>query len=189
MVSLYEPTIEERVEIHPILLALGIIVAITPEGLPVTLTLSLARAVQRLATRGVLCKRLSIVETLGNVSVICTDKSGTLTKNQMTVREVWVARQKLQVSGVGYEPKGQYQPNPLGTLYEKDLNALLEAAMSCNNARVNPPSPEHPTWTRVWPSNRSRAEVAAMKAGIEENSLTCCIRARMSFRSTHAANG
>ena len=80
LVSLYEPTIEERVEIHPILLALGIIVAITPEGLPVTLTLSLARAVQRLATRGVLCKRLSIVETLGNVSVICTDKSGTLTR-------------------------------------------------------------------------------------------------------------
>ena len=171
LVSLYEPTIEERVEIHPILLALGIIVAITPEGLPVTLTLSLARAVQRLATRGVLCKRLSIVETLGNVSVICTDKSGTLTQNQMTVREVWVARQKLQVSGVGYEPKGQYQPNPLGTLYEKDLNALLEAAMSCNNARVNPPSPEHPTWTSLGDQTEAALKVAAMKAGIEEDSL------------------
>ena len=79
LISFYEPTVKQHININPILLALGIIVAITPEGLPITLTLSLARAVQRLTTRGVLCKRLSIVETLGNVSVICTDKSGTLT--------------------------------------------------------------------------------------------------------------
>ena len=152
-------------------MALGIIVAITPEGLPVTLTLSLARAVQRLTTRGVLSKRLSIVETLGNVSVICTDKSGTLTQNQMTVREVWVARQKLQVSGAGYDPIGQYQPNPSGTPFEQDLDALLEAAMSCNNARINPPSPEHPTWTSLGDQTEAALKVAAMKADIEEDSV------------------
>ena len=168
LISLYEPNVSERIE-HPILLALGIIVAITPEGLPVTLTLSLARAVQRLTTRGVLSKRLSIVETLGNVSVICTDKSGTLDSNQMTVREVWVARQKLQVSGTGYEPKGQYQPNPSGVSFERDLNTLLTAAMCCNNARINPPSPEHPTWTSLGDQTEAALKVAAMKAGIEED--------------------
>lgn len=172
LVSVYEPNVKERIEIPPILLALGIIVAITPEGLPVTLTLSLARAVQRLTTRGVLSKRLSIVETLGNVSVICTDKSGTLTQNQMTVREAWVAQQKLQISGVGYEPKGQYQPTPAGKLFEMDLNNLLEAAMSCNNSRINPPSPEHPTWTSLGDQTEAALKVAAMKAGIQEESVS-----------------
>jgi Ca2+-transporting ATPase len=57
-------------------------------------------------------KKLSITETLGTVSVICTDKSGTLTQNQMTVRELWVGRQKLRVTGVGYEPRGEFQPPP-----------------------------------------------------------------------------
>jgi magnesium-transporting ATPase (P-type) len=171
LISLYEPTLKQHIDIHPALLALGIIVAVTPEGLPVTLTLSLARAVQRLTTRGVLPKRLSTVETFGNVSVICTDKSGTLTQNQMTVREVWVARRKLQVSGVGYEPKGEYQPSPAGTSFEKDLEALLEAAMSCNNARLNPPSPEHPTWTSLGDQTEAALKVAAMKAGIEEETM------------------
>ncbi len=171
LVSLYEPTVSERVE-HPILLALGIIVAITPEGLPVTLTLSLARAVQRLTTRGVLSKRLSVVETLGNVSVICTDKSGTLTQNQMTVREVWVTNRKLQVGGVGYEPKGQYRPNPSGAPFESDLNALLTAAMSCNNARINAPSPDHPMWTSLGDQTEAALKVAAMKAGVAEDAVS-----------------
>ena len=112
-------TFEPHVSLHfpnAILLALGTIVAVTPEGLPATLTLSLAMAVQRLTSRGVLAKRLSVVETLGNVSVICTDKSGTLTQNQMTVREIWVARRRLKVTGVGYEPKGQFIPSPADSL-------------------------------------------------------------------------
>ncbi len=116
----YEPNISSHYP-NPLLLALGTIVALTPEGLPATLTLSLAIAVQRLAGRGVLAKRLNIVETLGNVSVICTDKSGTLTQNQMTVREVWVARHKIQVTGVGYEPKGQFIPSTGESPFEKDL--------------------------------------------------------------------
>ena len=86
-----------RFPIHElILLTLGIVVAVIPEGLVATLTLSLAMAVQRLAQRGVLTKKLSTVEKLGQVSVICTDKSGTLTQNQMTVRDIWVAGQADQ---------------------------------------------------------------------------------------------
>jgi magnesium-transporting ATPase (P-type) len=117
------------------------------QGLPATITLALAMAVQRLTQRSVLVKKLSIVETLGTVSIICTDKSGTLTQNQMTVREIWAGGQRLEVSGVGYEPKGDFSPNPKGIQLEGDLMALLEAAMSCNNSRLNPPSPDHPHWT------------------------------------------
>ncbi len=153
------------------LLALGIMVAVIPEGLTATLTLSLAVAVQRLAQRGVLAKKLSTVERLGLVSVICTDKSGTLTQNQMTVRDIWVARKRIKVTGVGYEPQGSFIPEPKGQSWEKDLLCLLEVAASCNNARVNAPSMEHPTWTSLGDQTEAAMKVAAMKAGITEDAL------------------
>ena len=153
------------------LLALGIMVAVIPEGLTATLTLSLAVAVQRLAQRGVLAKKLSTVEKLGLVSVICTDKSGTLTQNQMTVRDIWVARRRIKVTGVGYEPKGSFIPAPKGQNWEKDLLCLLEVAASCNNARVNAPSLEHSTWTSLGDQTEAALKVTAMKAGIAEEAL------------------
>ncbi len=167
----YEPNVSSHYA-NPLLLALGTIVALTPEGLPATLTLSLAIAVQRLAGRGVLAKRLNVVETLGNVSIICTDKSGTLTQNQMTVREVWVARRRLQVTGVGYEPKGQFMPSPVDSPFEKDLLVLLEAALCCNNARVNPPTPERPTWTSLGDQTEAALKVAALKYNLNEDVVT-----------------
>jgi magnesium-transporting ATPase (P-type) len=153
---------------NPLLLAFGTLVAILPESLPATLTLSLAMAVQRLAGQGVLAKHLPIVETLGNVSIICTDKSGTLTQNQMTVREVWVAGRRLQVTGVGYAPEGQFLPSPGGAPHEADLRDLLETALCCNNARLNPPSAEHPTWTSLGDQTEAALKVAAFKYGLTE---------------------
>ncbi len=167
----FDPDISRHFH-NSILLALGTIVALTPEGLPATLTLSLAIAVQRLSSMGILVKRLSVVEKLGNVSVICTDKSGTLTQNQMTVREVWVSGQKLKVSGAGYEPKGQFTPSPEKTPFEEDLMRLLEAAMCCNNARVNPPSQGHPNWTSLGDQTEAALKVAAMKYGINEDNTS-----------------
>jgi len=153
------------------LMALGIIVAVIPEGLVATLTLSLAAAVQRLAQRGVLAKKLSTVERLGQVSVICTDKSGTLTQNQMTVRDLWVAGQRVKVTGVGYEPEGEFSPNQKGQAWEGDLTQLLEAACCCNNARINAPSKEHPGWTSLGDQTEAALKVAAMKAGILEDAM------------------
>ena len=153
------------------LLGIGIIVAAVPEGLPATITLSLAMAVQRLAQRGVLVKKLSIVETLGNISVICTDKSGTLTQNQMTVQQVWVSGQGLALSGVGYEPRGEYTPPPAAKGVESELHALLTAAMLCNNARLTPPSAEHPHWTCLGDQTEAALRVAALKGGLDEDSL------------------
>ena len=151
------------------LLALGIVVAVIPEGLIATLTLSLAAATQRLALRGVLAKKLSTVEKLGQVSVICTDKSGTLTQNQMTVRDIWVAQKRIKVTGVGYEPEGNFSPDPNGQVWEKDLLSLLEVASCCNNARINAPSMEHPGWTSLGDQTEAALKVAAMKAGIFED--------------------
>src|SRR6266498_424806 len=154
-----------------ILLALGIVIAVIPEGLVATLTLSLAAAVQRLAQRGVLTKKLSTVEKLGQVSVICTDKSGTLTQNQMTVRDIWVAGHRIKVTGVGYEPVGDFLPDPTGQSWEKDLLNLLEVASCCNNARVNPPSMEHPGWTSLGDQTEAALKVTAMKEGITEEAV------------------
>ena len=153
------------------LLALGIVVAVIPEGLVATLTLSLAVAVQRLAQKGVLVKKLSTVERVGLVSVICTDKSGTLTQNQMTVRDIWVARKQIRVTGVGYEPQGNFIPEPEGKVWEQDLLCLLEAAACCNNARINPPSLEHPTWTSLGDQTEAALKVAAMKADMTDDAL------------------
>ena len=153
------------------ILALGIIVAAIPEGLPATVTLSLAVAVQRLAQKGVLVKKLSILETLEHVSVICTDKSGTLTQNQMTVRQVWVSGKPLVVTGTGYEPIGEFVPNLGSEAAEKDLRALLTAAMLCNNSRLNPPSPDYPHWTVLGDQTEAALRVVALKSGLTEEAF------------------
>ena len=154
-----------------VLLTLGIIVAAIPEGLPATLTFALAMGGQRLAQKGVLAKKLNILETLGTMSVICTDKSGTLTQNQMTVKEIWVSKQKLRVSGVGYEPQGEFSPSPDGKPWQKTLMALLEAANSCNNSRLNEPTQEQPTWTSLGDQTEVALKVTALKAGLKEKVL------------------
>jgi magnesium-transporting ATPase (P-type) len=148
------------------LLAIGIIVAALPEGLPATVTLSLAMGVQRLASQGVLVKKLAIIETLGTVSVICTDKSGTLTQNQMTVQRIWVSGQEITVTGVGYEPRGEFIPDPNIEGIQPDLQALLYAATSCNNARLTPPSTETPHWSCLGDQTEAALRVAALKGGI-----------------------
>lgn len=153
------------------LLALGIIVAVIPEGLPATVTLSLANAVQRLAQKGVLVKKLSILETMEHVSLICTDKSGTLTQNQMTVRQVWVSGKPLVVTGSGYEPEGEFVPSPGTEAAERDLDALLTAAILCNNSRLNPPTPEKPQWTVLGDQTEAALRVVALKNGIVDEVL------------------
>jgi magnesium-transporting ATPase (P-type) len=158
--------------LEALLLGVGLIVAFIPEGLRPLVTLTLAMAGQRLADKGVLIKQMSTIETLGATSVICTDKSGTLTQNQMTVREVWIARQRLSVSGVGYEPKGLFIPLPFDLPYEADLNLLLTGALLCNNARLNPPTPDRPHWTCLGDQTEAALRVLAIKGGINEQVVT-----------------
>lgn len=153
------------------LLAIGILVATLPEGLRPTLTLSLAVAVQRLARKAVLVKRLATVETLGKVSVICTDKSGTLTHNQMTVCDLWVSGQRLKVTGAGYQPEGAFVPANGQLPHPRDLETLLTAAALCNNARLLAPSAEHPRWTALGDQTEAALRVCALKDGLSVPTL------------------
>ncbi|MCI0645718.1 MAG: cation-transporting P-type ATPase [Chloroflexi bacterium] len=153
-------------------LAFGLIVAAIPEGLLPIVTITLAMAVRRLAQQGVLVKKLAVVETLGTTSVICTDKSGTLTQNQMTVREVWVGGRRLAVSGVGYEPAGELKPSSNGRAHRPELEKLLAAAALCNNARLNPPSPERPQWTCLGDQTEAALLVLALKGGVNDQALS-----------------
>ena len=88
--------------------------AVVPEALPAVVTISLAIGVRRMVKRNALVRRLPAVETLGSTSVICSDKTGTLTKDEMTVRKVFVAGQMLDVSGAGYEPRGEFSRDGVG---------------------------------------------------------------------------
>lgn len=147
---------------------LGMIVAFVPEGLLPTVTLALAMGVQRMAGRHALIKRLSSVETLGCTSVICTDKTGTLTQNEMTVRELWVSGQRLAVSGIGYTPTGEIgQPVAMTAACQADLRAMLLSAALCNNARLLPPNHTTAQWTVLGDPTEAALRVVALKGDVD----------------------
>jgi len=115
--------------------AIGVMVALVPEGLLPTVTLALALATQRMAGRNVLVRRLSSVETLGETTVICTDKTGTLTENEMTVQRVWTPEIEVAVEGSGYEPFGLFRAE--GKVVDPaPLTEPLRAGLLCNDARL-----------------------------------------------------
>jgi P-type Ca2+ transporter type 2C len=149
--------------------AVGIIVALVPEGLLPTVTLSLAMGVQRMAGRHALIKKLSSVETLGCTTVICTDKTGTLTKNEMTVRDIWVNGEHIEVSGSGYAPSGDFLRNgkELTTAQRDALQILLRSAALCNNARLIEPGDDDASWTILGDPTEASLLVAAKKAGFD----------------------
>jgi P-type Ca2+ transporter type 2C len=149
--------------------AIGIIVAFVPEGLLPTVTLALAMGTQRIARRHALMKRLSAVETLGCTTVICTDKTGTLTQNEMTVCELWLAGRQLTVTGVGYAPEGEIleQGRPVARPVDADVWQLLVAAGLCNDARVLPPNALVPHWTILGDPTEAALRVVVSKGGID----------------------
>ncbi len=149
--------------------AMGMIVAFVPEGMLPTVTLSLAMGVQRMAKRHALIKRLSAVETLGCATVICTDKTGTLTQNEMTVSQIWQGGQQLVVTGVGYDPQGQILDSNQIAIDAKecDLHLLLRAAALCNNARLVPPSSDSRRWSVLGDPTEAALLIAAAKGGLD----------------------
>jgi calcium-translocating P-type ATPase len=139
--------------------ALGVMVAMVPEGLPATLSVSLAIGVRRMARRRALVKRLLAVEALGSATVICTDKTGTLTKAEMTVTQLWAGGVTHPVSGVGYTPAGDVS-NPA------PVRDLVRAAALCSNARLLPPS-DGADWRILGDTTEGALLVAAGKAGVD----------------------
>jgi potassium/sodium efflux P-type ATPase len=136
--------------IEGFIFAVGMVVAFVPEGMLPLVTLALAMATQRMAKRHALIKKLSAVETLGCTTVICTDKTGTLTQNEMTVKSLWIPTVEnknlmginLQVTGVGYAPDGEIRWNgrKVTAAQNKNLHQLLRGAGLCNNSRLLPPN-------------------------------------------------
>ncbi len=118
------------------LTALALAVAAIPEGLPAVITISLALGVQKMAKKNALVRKLPSVEALGSVNVICTDKTGTLTHNQMTVTKLWANDKMYSVTGSGYEPEGKFfhDGKPVSP---REISRLLSIGVLCNNAEIN----------------------------------------------------
>lgn len=117
------------------LFGVALAVAAIPEGLPAAVTVALAIGVQKMAAKNSIVRKLSAVETLGSTTVICSDKTGTLTRNEMTARKIWLDGKIIEITGEGYQPIGEFRYN--GTSFmSKDLEHLLRIAGLCNNSRL-----------------------------------------------------
>lgn len=156
------------------LYAIAIASSIIPQGLPAEINTGLARAASKLAKARALVKKLSAVETLGATTVICTDKTGTLTKNQMTVERVQIGHTNYTINGTGYEPIGQINNRhgkALKSSELEDLSLFFICGAMASNAHISPPDREHPTWYVIGDPTEGALMTLAQKAGIDSIEL------------------
>ena len=163
---------EGRNPLDMILWGVSLAVAAVPEALPAIVTGALAVGMYRMAKVNTIVRRLPAVETLGCTSVICSDKTGTMTKGEMTVQRIYVNDKALKVSGVGYEPEGEFlfEDKKIDPAQEDELVTLLKVAILCNDAKL-----EKETETERWIVKGDPTEgalvVAAAKAGLWKEKL------------------
>ena len=152
-----------------LIFGIALAVAVVPEALPAVVTISLAIGVRRMVKRQALVRRLPVVETLGSTSAICSDKTGTLTRNEMTVRRVVTADGSLDVGGVGYAPVGTFRRDGESSPPDGSALELLRAALLASDARVL--REEHGRWHVEGDPTEGALVVAAAKAGLDQASL------------------
>jgi Ca2+-transporting ATPase len=168
-IMLFSVTIWQGLGINIALIyALGIAVAVVPQALPMQITVALSNGVARLAKKNAVIKKLSSVETLGSTNVICTDKTGTLTKNEITVRYIWFDGHQYEVSGVGYEPQGDILDSNGKKLTEqeiKKIEIMLDTATMASNAEIHEPDKDHPGWYPIGDPTEAALITASTKLG------------------------
>lgn len=155
--------------VYGFLASVALAVAAVPEMLPPLVTVVLALAAAVMARRKALVRRLPAAETLGCVTVICSDKTGTLTKNQMTVVHIWAGNRDYRLSGVGYEPRGEFSVNTQrldSPLADAALAKTLRAGFFCNDAKLV--RDDEGGWSIVGDPTEGALVVAAAKAGLTE---------------------
>jgi magnesium-transporting ATPase (P-type) len=163
---LFGTLVREYTAVEMFLAAVSLAVAAIPEGLPAIMTITLALGVQRMARRNAIIRRLPAVETLGAVNVICSDKTGTLTRNEMTLRTIASADQNFTLSGSGYDPHGSIMQGQTGVTVETSpfLLETLRAAVLCNDAALEQREGE---WLVNGDPMEGALLVAGMKAGLD----------------------
>ncbi len=154
--------------IQMFMFGIALAVAVVPEALPAVVTISLAIGVRRMVRRHALVRRLPIVETLGSTSVICSDKTGTLTRNEMTVRQVLAGEQVLELTGVGYDPAGHVIDGDRIVDPTDTVRDLLHAAVLASDARL---VTRDGRWQVEGDPTEGAVVVAAIKAGLNPGQL------------------
>ncbi|MBF0388138.1 MAG: cation-translocating P-type ATPase [Candidatus Omnitrophica bacterium] len=149
-----------------VIFGIALAVAVVPEALPAVVTISLAVGVQRMVKRHALIRRLPTVETLGCTSVICSDKTGTLTKDEMTIRKIAVPGQDFGVAGSGYAPEGKFMVNGAEVQPTPSLLELLRAAVLSSDAQLG--KDEEGRWEVIGDPTEGALVVAAAKAGLDK---------------------
>lgn len=156
------------------MVAISQMVSMVPEGLPVAMTIALAVGMQRMARRGAIVRRLAAVETLGSTSIICSDKTGTLTKNEMTVTTLVLPDGRvIKASGAGYSPEGKltHDDKEITASGEDSLRRLLEAIALCNDAQLTPPDQKENRWRAMGDPTEAALLTIAQKAGLDPEKL------------------
>ncbi|UCG12439.1 MAG: cation-translocating P-type ATPase [Deltaproteobacteria bacterium] len=149
---------------------IALAVAVVPEALPAVVTISLAIGVQKMVKRHALIRRLPVVETLGSTSVICSDKTGTLTKDEMMARKIFVAGQMLNISGAGYEPHGQFSRDGITVEPSQPMKLLLRAAALASDTHIGH-SESDDRWHVKGDPTEGALVVVAAKAGLNKADL------------------
>ncbi len=154
--------------VNSLIYALGIAVASVPQALPAQVTVALSAASKRLADRKVVVKNLPSVETLGSTSVICTDKTGTLTKNEMTVAGLWFNGSEYTVKGLGYKPEGSIHHSDGSKLTGDQIGQMeimLDAGTMASNAEIHEPDNDHASWYPIGDPTEAALITLSTKVG------------------------